>query len=665
MKKYLVSILIALVKVFSVTGQEVEVYSVDLHQNAKEIADGVNGLGMLDRCSTSEFAKSSQYTDAIKNYGAGSLRWPSAGHDNLLITHWDNNHTTYYGKTNPYRTKAAGNIWDQNYDINNSAPRNEMIDLDAFVDVLKTTNAKPIICMTWRSGELYSYDENNNRLFYRDPEPYTLHGELMTPEQAAKLSSREMQFLENRRFLKRYFELGGPDYPVIQVGGEIFIGWDDNIYPWKLVNKNKGEWLAETIQAYINDADSFAKELGKNIQWMVQFKECEKGGTKIPTPVKFLRGELDKMLDASGDDVSFLGCSMHYRRSWNQWLDESDMTFGFIADQGMGNTKQIYNWLTSYCESKGYPGIQLIPHANGIDTRAKESKLPDYTTFQIGLVNTQFVMELTEAGFPYACFYGGIKGNYEGNIGLKDNQSISYTKNGEYRYNPILYSTGLIGEGIRQVNEKPSKLFEYQSKSGNTEAKTQVFIVEPSAKMGSCNAEVPKIIYAYLLNKKDVEQKVKLNFNEVVEFGNYAKRFSENEITALELSDFGKTITIGGNQREMEFSLQPLSLTMVQINVKTGNFDNRIAPRFQFRKRKIKTVNVFNDYEEDLNQSVTNPENCDLRFEKVTGPSFVSIDAKGKLRIDSNNAQEGRCITQVTVSDGKNTDTCYLYFNLK
>ena len=71
-------------------------YSVDSGNNHQTISQGVTGIGMLDRVSSSAFAKGSQFKGAILEYGAGSLRWPNAGHSNLLITHWDNDHTYYY-----------------------------------------------------------------------------------------------------------------------------------------------------------------------------------------------------------------------------------------------------------------------------------------------------------------------------------------------------------------------------------------------------------------------------------------------------------------------------------------------------------------------------------------------------------------------------------------
>jgi hypothetical protein len=110
-------------------------FKVDISTHGKPVSQGVTGIGMLDRASSSTFAKTNDFQQAIRDYGAGSIRWPNAGHSNLLITHWDNDHTIYYSN-GPYSTKAKGNIWDPWYNVSNAAPRSELIDLDAFVNVI-------------------------------------------------------------------------------------------------------------------------------------------------------------------------------------------------------------------------------------------------------------------------------------------------------------------------------------------------------------------------------------------------------------------------------------------------------------------------------------------------------------------------------------------------
>jgi hypothetical protein len=143
-----------------------DVFNVDVSANRQIVSQGVSGQGMLDRVSSSAFAKGSTYKQAVRDFGSGSLRWPNAGHDNLLITHWDNDHTIYYGAGDDYSTLSAGNIWDPLYNVNDAAPRTELIDLDAFVDVINATDADPIMLFTWRSAELWRVMGGTNN-FYR------------------------------------------------------------------------------------------------------------------------------------------------------------------------------------------------------------------------------------------------------------------------------------------------------------------------------------------------------------------------------------------------------------------------------------------------------------------------------------------------------------------
>lgn len=645
-------------------------YSVDSGNNHQTISQGVTGIGMLDRVSSSAFAKGSQFKGAILEYGAGSLRWPNAGHSNLLITHWDNDHTYYY-ENGPYSTSQWGNIWDPFYNVEWAADHSEVIDLAAYVDVLNATGADPVMLFTWRSGELWRVIDGQN-VFYRDPQPLRLDGSPMPLEEANLLSSRELQFLENNRQLKTYFDLGGPDYPVVQVGGEVFIGWEDGQQPWELYGLDKGEWTADTIHAYLSDLQNFARHMGRELRLMAQFKEANSGGNEIPTTTNHLQGELEKLIDATGDLVAFYGCSMHYRHSFQTWLEQEDMTWGFIVDDGEGTARENMEWISDFAASKGYPGIKLIPHANGIGSSRTDLIPDDYDPFKKGLVNTQFMMELIEAGYPYACHYGGIKGEYTDTVGLKDNESVAYMGSGGYTYNPVLYATGLIGRAVIEEDGRPSRLVGHSVVSGNESGKTQFMIIEPSSGQadlavngGGLDPAITQVLLLYVLNKRDVSHEVTVDFSPVLHDSLEVRRYSEGaEETAPVIANTASVVWIDSQDpSQLHVAASPLSMTRIRVYLMgdPGTATTNRPPRFHSHLLIKPEVEHGFAYAESLQDTVTDGDPGDpLTYSKVSGPGWLSISPDGTLGGTPANANAGLNSFTIQVTDGKEADEAVL-----
>lgn len=645
-----------------------DLFHVDVSQNHQIISQGVAGQGMLDRASTSAFAQSETFKQAVRDFGTGCLRWPNAGHDNLLITHWDNDHTIYYGEGDPYSTQSEGNIWDPWYNLSHAAPREELIDLQAFVDVVNATETDPLMFFTWRSGELFR-TINGQHLFYRDPAPFRMDGSPMPPAEADLLSSREMQFLENRRNLKAYYEYGGPDAPVIQIGGEVFIGWDDDQRPWELTGENRGTWIAATLRAYFDDLNAYARSEGRTLRLMAQFKEANSGGHEIPTSTDFLRGEFDKLIEHTGDLMTYYGCSMHYRHDWSTWLNQSRMTWGFIVDGGEGTAQEIREWMRNYTAAAGFPGIDLIPHANAVGS-AKTELIPNsYSRGQKGLVYTQFLMELIEAGFPYSCHYGGIKGDHLGKVGLSNGSATSFMASSGYAYNSVVYSAGLIGENVRSSNGRPARRIKTTLGAGNLDEKIKIMVLESSAWQeqlaangGPLDPSITQVLHLYVLNKRDVNQTISVDLSENVENDFEVRRYAEGaEETAPEISPASNVVVRDSMDNSvLHVTATPYSMTRVRLFVKDGTPTTNRPPAFKTPVVFAAAAPLATAYSMNLTDVVQDTDGDPLQFTLLNGPGWINLAADGTLTGTPTASDAGLNSVEVEVSDGTDTDRAVL-----
>src|SRR3989344_3442335 len=378
--------------------EQVHVITVNV---LRSVPETVYGQGLLNRVASDSFVRGNIFQQSVINSGVGSLRWPGAGHDNIPIFHFDNKHTVYFDEV-PYSTKNPGNIWDTNYDITDAAPPTELVTLSGFVDVLKKTSTTPLLVFTWRSPELWRVI-NGEKVFYRDPAPRKLDGSAMSSNDAAKLSSQEMQFLENRLMLKEYFDNGGPKNPVVQIGEELWAGWEDTQEPWAEPEINpqgysQTEWISKTIKLYFEDLEEFAREKNYPVKFAIQFKESTNSGEIIPLPsnsIQALHSDFDVLLENTGNKISYMTASMHYRGTWEQWLQQPEMQMAFMTDNGKGSLVEVNDWFKKYVATKGFSEIDFIPHANSIGDVPKGETLP--LDWQKGLMASQYLIESIKA----------------------------------------------------------------------------------------------------------------------------------------------------------------------------------------------------------------------------------------------------------------------------
>ncbi len=440
--------------------------NVNLEKPIRAVPKTVYGEGLLNFWSSDAFVHTSTFLTTVTDSQTGALRWPSAGHDNVPIFHFDNNHTSAFdggksGYLDPkkigYTTKndTSENIWDPTYNVADSAPATEQATLAGFVNVIKQTNTVPFMIFTWRSGELWR-NIGGQRVMYRDPTPRTIDGKPMSATEAATLSSRQSQQLENRLMLKEYYAQGGPGTLIAQIGEELWSGWVDGQIPWDDVVSNpkklkKAEWIAQTLKLYFTDLQTYAIANKYPVKFAVQFKESMEGGKSLmkPTERDFLRSEFNSLITNLGPHISYMTASVHYRGSWEQWIQEPQMKLAFMTDSGQGTLAEIRTWFLQQVTLQGYPNIDLIPHANSFGEIEGKIENP-IAPWQIGLMASQYLIEAIKAGYNFTFGFPGFLGNYDQFANLdKVPGGIAGMKNGTYTKAPILYALSSIGEPLQ------------------------------------------------------------------------------------------------------------------------------------------------------------------------------------------------------------------------
>jgi hypothetical protein len=541
---------------------EVEINHPDatIHVNTRTVIRSVPatvyGQGLLNRVASHSFVRTPLFLQSVIDSGVGALRWPGAGHNNVPRFHFDNDHTVYFEK-GPFSTTAPGNIWDPLYIPTNAAPATELVTLSSFVYVLKNTHTAPLLVFTWRSPELWR-NIGGHKVFYRDPAPRRIDGTPMPVAEAALYSARDLQFLENRLMLKQYFDLGGPPNPVVQIGEELWAGWDSGQEPWREADQNpkhlkKNQWIATALRLYFSDLRAFANTKSYKISFAVQFRESRRGGKVMPLPsnmIRNLRRDLEILLTNMGPMLSYMTTSMHYRRTWNEWLQEPAMQLAFITDRGQGSLAEIRTWFRQYVASKGYPNIDIIPHANSFGQVANGAQPP--TDWQKGLIASQYLIESIIAGYTYTYGYPGFGGNYE-KVGVEPRASIASAINGTYQKFPMFYALKLIGDTLHHLNVSLIDVAESE---------------DATISMGLAWRDTQHHVSLYLMNKRSTIQ------NEVVAFDTdladvplRVNRYSESEPTAPAITPETVVHRDANDKRVLEISLAPYSMTVVVVTL--------------------------------------------------------------------------------------------------
>jgi len=354
--------------------------------------------------------------------------------------------------------------------------------------------------------------------------------------------------------------------PVIQIGGEIFIGWADGQKPWEEPDINPDgldmfDWMGGTLKQYYADLDAFARQRGYPVRWAVQFKESKSGGRQIPvseSTIRNQRADMDRLVEHLGPYLSYMTCSMHYRRRWETWLGEPEMIFGFITDQGQGTLREIRQWFRSHMAEKGYPEIDLIPHANRVGCGSeglKEGRTPQPAEdWQIGLMAAQYLMDLIHAGYDYAYgfpgFYGDHKAVSDGLTGMTDRDTLGTT--------PLYHAGRLIGEVLRQSDSHEARLLRSEGDKA-----TVTMVLQPA----STGQERP--IYVYLLHKRAFKHELTVAFDTQVSEPISVCRYSQNEPRAPRLADPSIVAHRDPDDASrIRVTVTPYSLTRVEVLVR-------------------------------------------------------------------------------------------------
>ena len=538
--------------------------SVVIAKPVRVVPKSVYGEGLLNFYASDAFVRSPLFLQTVRDSQVGSLRWPSAGHSNVPIFHFDNRHTNYYdgksGYLDPaksgYTTKAPGNIWDPLYNVSNSAPATEQITLGGFVNALKNTSTTPFMIFTWRSGELWR-DINGKRVPYRDPSPRTIEGKPMATSAAALLTSRQEQQLENKLMLKEYYAAGGPTNLVAQIGEELWAGWEDGQFPWLATTSNpqqldKDEWIARTLKPYFSDLAAFATRNSYPVRFAVQFRESANGGDHMPLPPKeiaFLQGGFNSLITNLGPTISYMTASVHYRGTWDEWLTQPQMQLAFMTDRGQGSLAEIRTWFKQYVTAKGYPNIDLIPHANSFGETP--DKAVPVAPWQIGLMSSQYLIEAIKAGYEYTFGFPGFLGDYDQFASLDKTNGVAGWSQSTNTYTkaPLLYAMSSIGEALQHNAQL-------------------VPVTTGDAAVVSLGLLNTHHLRLYLINKHNSTTTTAIETGtDITKSAISVQRYSEKETTLPKISPQTVLNSYPNNPTKLYATLSPYSMTVLDISL--------------------------------------------------------------------------------------------------
>lgn len=397
----------------------------------------VGGQVVLDRGATAAFAVSATFVGAIANLNIRLLRWPTTGHDNLPKMHPFSPLHTYGAGTiahpgTNYSTKVPGNVWDPTYDrATNAAPASEIMGPAAFGALWNALGGVHDVHLffDWQNGVSEGRanpDGSGTFDWYVDPYALDINGNAILSGQLAAMRAPDFKKLENRRFLQYMIEVVGipPEKIIINMGGEDWRGWDPP-YPWPLPDDGQDRqyaYFATQARIYLADLLAFASEKGwrSKLRTCVGFLESVEGGAPIPllpsTIARDLRHFLNQLKEV-GPLLTHMGCSMHYRGTWDRYLTEDELQLSWFTPTGQGTLKEILDYFRSICRANGFPTIDLLPFANSVgDARNAEGKVAGdvepMTQEQCGFAAWQYLAELIKAGYTMADAYGGAWGNW-------------------------------------------------------------------------------------------------------------------------------------------------------------------------------------------------------------------------------------------------------------
>lgn len=454
------------------------------------VSPGSFGMGIIFKQASESFVEgttnvrreavaNTDWKDALKNLNVRSTRYPGAGHNTVPAWHWDMPHTVvgpdFTAKNNSDGTTY--NPWDPNYRIYldlflagtpdplyTPGPRTEVTTAEAWAHACRDLNMTGVLICGWRSPELWRVIGGNFHYYVR-PNPLDIDDNPIA-ESSPLTKHREDQKLETRRLLKKLFAEGMPEPLWVQLTEEYWSGWDDGYKPWiddpsvsPDYDPNNGDsyngnlFVARTIPEYFADMATYAASIGKQLKFSSQFRDSFRGGRTLMSSKQcalLIRKLNDLITQGVGLYLSGLAASIHYRRTWNQWLAEGAMTFSFMSNSTRFITlAEMKTWMDAFVAERGFPNIQFFPNSNSVgDVADDEVVVP--TKPQLALMGAQYALEGALAGFPFVFPYPGQGGD---NDAITQKNGItealgSMTSNLVYTRHPLWYATKLVSDAI-------------------------------------------------------------------------------------------------------------------------------------------------------------------------------------------------------------------------
>jgi hypothetical protein len=412
----------------------------------------VNGQCFLDRGTSQAGATNSEFISALVGLGKPTLRVPTTGHSNLVLSHpMDSQYHSY--KQGDFTTQnPGGNLWDWRFVGRNGEFRSrgglksEITTPQAIVamDALLGRTVLWHVFVDWRSaysaGEL-DPDGLLGYQWYKDYDPALTDpdGNPIPPfsPQWLAMDSYAFKLNENKRYIKFLIEGGiAPERIIVNVGGEDWIGWDPGgAGPWGIDPGDhavvKFTWIYQQTARMLTDLKAWTDARGWTaLRYAVAFAESKEGGDNPPLELSPRTNDylhFQFMVQYCATRTKYGVASMHYRGSWERFLSEDALILSFFTDGrltwegvqtqvGQGTLKELRSFIRDVARPTN-PDFDLIPMANSVgdveDIEVDPNKIDDIpgtpmTPFQRGLAAAQYLKEIMEAGMDFADNFPGV-----------------------------------------------------------------------------------------------------------------------------------------------------------------------------------------------------------------------------------------------------------------
>jgi hypothetical protein len=559
---------------------------------SKEVA----GQCYLDRYSTAADSVSSTVKNAIKALKCKVLRIFTTGHDQLPRLQPLSAYHTYgadygfavtssrFANVNGNVNWIAGHPWDPRYNTNLAdplvglAPISEITHIGAYGQMIREMitegyTVTPWVFFPWQGGYSDAIINPNPGLYsggdfgwYRPiaSEAKDIADVVLDGATYAAMDALAFQKLANRRFLRNLIEvqLLDPTF-IVNMGGEDWRGLP-TAGPWGADAGDDQDllyqWLADGIATHLSDLKIYAASKGWNsLRYCAGFLESNEGGAEVPIAAGTIRRDLkhcQMLIRTAGANLNYGSCSMHYRRSWEQFIHEDELTFAFFTPTGVATMREARSFFKALVAAEGYPDIELAPMANSVgDTKMTEKQIIDpYTGVygvdpdqpQRGLMAAQFQMDLMKCGIPLAAAFNGFS-KFTGSVG---DAGVVGNISGVYTLQPQYYALQMINDKL----DLGVSIVDVSTTEPALQTMALKWTTAGQTKLG-----------LYFLNKQNATRSVNAALASVTNVSALsARRYSLTETTAPSVT-VGDVAAVSGQTVAM--TLTPFSLTYIELNI--------------------------------------------------------------------------------------------------